>query len=820
MNTHINLNGQWRLGYSDTQRTVRPENGWSVTVPGEVHESLIALGLLDEPATELNCLKARWVEETIWDFRRTFTVPALAPWQRAWLHFEGLDLSAIITLNGKEVGHHANAFYPCRVEVSAALVAGENSLAVKLESGLFYASDKPTAPYQTHNNLPGISKREWLRKTQSSHGWDWSPRLLNVGIHGNVTLEIADSARWDTLVVLAELAPDFQSGVLTARVFTEGLTGEAVDGTLTIAVTETGQLENIPVTINPGTQRMEAQLTVPQPELWWPVGHGAQPRYTVTVTLTVAGQTIGQRTKQVGFRQVRINQEAHPVVGRNFIVEVNGKPIFCKGGNFVPADIIFARIDRQRYVTLIERALESHCNFLRVWGGGLYESDDFYELCDEHGILVWQEFIFACGRYPGNDEAFYQDIEHEATYQIRRLAHHPSLVAWCGNNEMEWITWTFDGWKKGAVCPDFAIFHHLLPLLLHAEDVARYYQPSSPLSPEMIDQNDDHQGDQHPWSVGMADTDFRKYRAMPCRFPNEGGILGPNALPTVLACLPEHMRAAGSFAWAFHDNGIASWGDGTPYPDTMLENWLGKRLPEMSIEDYVYWGGVVQGAGIAEYIKNFRRRMFDSAAAIFWMYNDCWPTVRSWTIVDYYLRRTPAFWPVRRAFAPVIVVVTREEDTVRIYGVNEGETRHAQLRYGLLALTGGYPSDTTIEVTLPANASTLLAELPAAQWDTMGVSTHVAFAILRDGTQEISRDCLLLPLFREMQWPAVAVRVTRHDGKAIFESQVFAWRVCLDLDGETALPDNFFDVYPGIPTVLEWADDWGEPRIIQGGNLP
>ena len=817
MNTRLDLNGKWRMSYFDTQRGGRPEHGWDVVVPGEVHDSLVTLGLLDEPTTELNCLKARWVEETLWDFRRSFNAPALAPGQRAWLCFGGLDLAATITVNGQEVGRHANAFYPCRVDVTSALLAGENSVVVRLESGLFSASDKPTASFETGNNLQGVSKRQWLRTTASSHGWDWSPRLLNVGIHGDVALEIAETVRWESLVVLATLDADQQTGHLTARVFAEGLTDNEIEGTLTIAVEETGQEASVAVTIKPGEQRLEAHLSVKQPELWWPAGHGAQARYTVTATLSVADETIGQDTKRVGFRQVRINQDIHPVAGRNFIVEVNGKPIFCKGGNFVPADILFARIDRQRYVTLIERALEAHCNFMRVWGGGLYEGDDFYEQCDEHGILVWQEFIFACTRYPGHDEAFYTDVKREATYQIRRLAHHPSLIVWCGNNEMEWGVWSWN-WKQGAIMPDHGIFHHLLPLLVQDEDTTRYYQPSSPFSPDLIEPNDFERGDQHPWVIGFGETDFRKYREVSCRFADEGGILGPNALPTVLACLPEHMRTPHSFAWLVHDNSVASWGGDVPFPDTMLETWLGKRVPEMRIEEYVYWGGVVQGAGLVEYIKNFRRRMFDNAAAVFWMYNDCWPTVRSWTIVDYYLRRTPCFWPVRRAFAPVIVVVTREEETVSIYGVNEGETRQAQLRYGLLALAGDYPSDTTIEVNLPANASTLLAEFPAAQWDALGVESHVAFALLLDGTREISRDCLLLPLFKEMRWPAAEVRVTRRDGKAIFASDTFAWRVCLDLDGETALPDNFFDLYPGIPTVLDWAEDWAEPKIFQIGN--
>ena len=227
---------------------------------------------------------------------------------------------------------------------------------------------------------------------------------------------------------------------------------------------------------------------------------------------------------------------------------------------------------------------------------------------------------------------------------------------------------------------------------------------------------------------------------------------------------------------------------------------------------------VLQGHGLAEYIKNFRRRMFDSASAIFWMYNDVWPCTRSWTTVDYYGRRTPAFWPVRRAMSPVTVVVTREGDTVRVYGVNEGPVRSGTLHWGLLALKGGYPREETEQVTLPANTSKLLAESDARTWDKLGIQTHVAFARLHADGQEVARDCLILPFFKEMKWSKARVNMKLVNEKAVFTSRTFAWRVCLDLDGEQALADNFFDVYPGIPTVLEWPKKFGAPKILRIGN--
>ena len=824
----IDLGGIWHLRWNDGERGERLERilagdvewdrGWEAIVPGSVHETLLEHGVIPEPNAGTNVLACRWVEETIWYYRREFAAPQPSKGERCWIIFECLDLAARIFLNGRELGSHRNAFYPCKVEATEALWEGVNELVVEVESGLFSAMHRSADGLGVKVNHQ-LTKMPWLRKAQSQHGWDWAPRLLNVGIPGSVSLEQTGVCRWDHMVVLADLSKDLKTGHVTARVFAENFGNEPCDVELTATV-EGHVPQSLATSLAPGMNHLEINLEIHNPELWGPVGHGKQKRYEVTAALRTANETLGTACHKIGFRHVRVNQEAHPSGGRYFLVEINGKPVFCKGGNYVPQDLILSRVDRNRHSQLIDLALEANCNFLRVWGGGVYESDDFYDLCDEKGILVWQDFVFACCKYPAADEDFLADVRREATHQIRRLAHHPSLVIWCGNNEMEWGAWDW-GYEKGVAHPDYAIFHLELPRLLNVEDPARFYQPSSPFSPDHRPPNEDCSGDQHPWSIGFGDNDFRKFRNMTCRFPNEGGILGPTSLPTLRTSLAGSVEKTGGFAWELHDSALSAWSGIPPYsPDKMLADWLGRSLHDMSLEDYVYWAGVLQGAGLAEYIKNFRRRMFNSAAAVFWMLNDVWPCTRSWTILDYQGRRTPAFWPVRRAFAPLIVVVTREDDFVRIYGVNDGAERDAELRYGIMNLEGAYPFDESLPVTLAANSSTLLVEFSAALWDQLGVESHVAFAIVSECGYELSRDTLILPLYREMTWPAAEVNVEWADGTARFSSATFAWRVCLDLDGDQPLPDNFFDIYPGIPTVLQWPESMGRPAILQTGNVP
>ena len=832
MDTRIDLDGTWQLRWNDFHRggTVgRVQHGTDLdralpaTVPGEVHLDLMAAGIIDEPAVGLNVLRSRWVEEFMWYYRRQFEAAALPEGGRAFLVFECLDLVANIYLNGRKVGSHANAFCPARVEVTKELAAGTNTLVVELDAGLYSVAEKPIDALKEKPDAY-LHKRNWLRTTQSTFGWDWSQRLLNVGIRGHVYLEVSSAVHFDRLVALATVSDDLATGKATARMFVEGLDDKTRAGTLELELEAPGGKASVvarataQVEIKPGRQSVQVEAALDRPELWWPVGHGGQPLYTLKARLTIDGKVVAADSRRVGFRHVRVNQDKHPASGTWFVLEVNHKSIFAKGGNFVPADPIMARIDRARYETLVDRALEANFNLLRVWGGGLYEAEEFYDICDERGVLVWQEFIFACARYPGYDDIFFYNVRDEAVHQVRRLASHASLMLWCGNNELELLTLNPEHQKGVSALGDYGIYHRLLPGIVKAEDGTRYYHPSSPYSADYVDQNRYDTGDQHPWAIGFSDNDFRKYRDMDCRFPNEGGILGPTSLPTMQAALAG--QSVGSFSWEIHDNNVNYWGDKESYADAMLGQWVGKDIRELDLTGYAYWAGLVQGAGLGEYIRNFRRRMFDSSSAIFWMYNDCWPMTRSWTIVDYFLRRTPSFCPVRRAMAPLAVFLDSKDGTVSVTAANEGPACKARLRYGLAALAGGLPMDKTCEVEIPANAAAVVATFPATQWQSLGEDSHVAFAVLSDAKGgEIGRDVLVMPFYKDMKWNRPKVQVRREGGKAIFTCDSFAFRVCIDLDGEKALPDNFFDILPGIPTVLDWPEALGEPKVLFTGNL-
>jgi len=819
------LDGVWELRHTDGQRgrtahaerlDSDPAKTLAAQVPGEVHLDLMRAGLLASPYLGAGVLAARWVEEEIWSYRRFFEAPRAALTGAAWLVFDGLDYAATILLNGQLVGKHDNTFMPCRLDVRGKLKAGRNLLVVHLDSGLHQVADKPGEGYLQSDDQR-LHKRHWLRKSQAQFSWDWAPRLINVGIFRPVALEwSAAPVRLDQFVPLVSLSSDLQRGSVRARVFVENPGQKARKGRLEVELVEANRKVAIEVELRPGLSPVEAVIEIERPQLWWPRGHGEATLHTVRARLTVEGRLVGETQALVGFRHVRVVQDQHPETGRYFHLEVNGQKIFCKGGNLVPADMIAAAIDRPRMERLVELALEANFNFLRVWGGGHYESDDFFELCNRKGVLVWQDFTFACGKYPATDEGFLANVKREAVYNIRRLARHPSLVIWCGNNENEVATWSWGAYKRGVVAPDYALYHLTLPQLMQQEDPTRYYQPSSPFAPDQQKPGRHDMGDQHPWEVGFDNVDFRDYRKMISRFANEGGLLGPTSLPTMLACLPEGQRFPGSFSWQVHDNSVDSWAQPS-YVDKITDEWLGKPTRAMSIEDYVYWGGLIQGEALREYCDNFRRRMFSSGAAVFWMFNDCWPATRSWTIVDYYLRRTPAFHPVRRALAPLSVVVAEVDDEFVVIGINDTpDPVQGQLRCGVFRLAGGFAHDTTTPVTLAANAATPLARFARAALKDPRAAA--AFALLTDPEGNLlARNRLFLPRFKELAWAKPKLTVRMEGNVAVFESPTFVWGICTDLAGEGTVADNFFDVFPGIAHRVQWPG--GPPKILRWGNL-
>jgi beta-mannosidase len=822
----MSLDGRWKLKGIDGHRGspesycaegVDERTFTDAHVPGEVHLDLMRAGRIEDPRVGTNALKARWVEEECWIYRRTFTAPAEAlAARKAWLVFEGLDLAAEVYLNGQKVGTHANAFRPCRIEVTGLLRPERNLLAVALDAGLHTSAEKPALEYlPDYQGL--LHKRMWLRKPQYQFAWDWNPRLINVGIFRPARLEWADEARIDQVTVYPELAPDRSRATVHARLHVENVTGEPLRATLTMHLPDAdGARVTREVMLKPGLSTESLAVELQKPKLWWPRPHGEQPLYRVVCELAVGGKVVDSRTRRTGIRSMRINQDPHPVEGRYFILEVNGVPVFAKGGNWVPADMIYADVDAGRYRRLIDLALKANFNMLRVWGGGLYMDHDFLDLCDEAGIMVWHDLIFACSKYPSGDPEFLKNVRAEVTYVTRELSPHPSLVVWCGNNELEWGVWDW-GYEKGRAFPDYALYHHVFPCIMKDEDPSRPYWPSSPYSPDHEHPNSPIVGDQHPWHVSIQQNreNFWAYREDVSRFPNEGGALGASSPATLRQMLPENERYYLSPSWEYHDNEIA-----ISARSLMIEEWFARWLGldprSMSLDDYAFFSAMLQSEALVEYVSNFRRRMFSTSSAIFWMYNDSWPVTHGWTIVDYYLRRKLAYHPVRRAFDPLQIIPAIEGDKVLILGVNDTlEPWRGDACFGIARIDGRGKRQWSVPVNLAPNACTSVGEFPLAQWEEQGYKETLAFAALLRWGRVLRQNRILMAPYKEIVWPRAQVSVERVQGRADFSCDTFAWGVCLDPNGEADLPDDLFDLLPGITWSVPWPEDRPLPAVVR-----
>ncbi len=810
----IALDGIWKCRHAGGQRGGEvdwpnpqpwmPE--YDIRIPGTVQEAMEHL--TGDVHRGHNVLNARWIEEETWLLTRTFTLEAdaLAGGNRIRLVLAGLALYAEVYLNGSHVGGHHNFYTPYRPDITSYVKTGENRLDIRLESGLLAnafkrAGDGHGAPREQ------AMRRSYCRGPQSSFEWDWSPRLINVGICGGCHLEIGPLFV-NEVSVFHELSADYSEAELRIRQFLS-LDGER-EVCVEAKIAETGEREAWSGCIQ-GELYVPLTLRISNPKLWQPRNHGEPYRYTLVITVTdsASGEVISRQKKRVGIRRVAIDQSPLKEGGRQFRLLVNGEPLFAKGANMIPLDILYSRFDRASYEVLIDRALEVNFNVLRVWGGGIYETDDFYELCDEKGIVVWQDFIAACANYPADDRDFVENYRAEIAYQLRRMSVYASAVIYCGNNEIDWQM-EFPHLLHTYTCA--SLYYAMVPKIMHAEGDNHYYQPSSPFSPDGMDANSDAAGDQHPWSIGFGDRDYFKYRAMDSRFPNEGGILGPTSLLNMMAALGPGQEFLHSFDFKVHDNAICD--QNACAPEKLLEEKLGITLGlgGMSIADYVYYGGFLQGDALTEYILNFRRRMSTTTgSAIFWMYEDCWPATRSWTIVDYLRNRTPSFFPVKRAFAPIAVDIVRAAGGgFDLYGINEYLTqKKVRIRWAAFVPDAQASAQTSAQASAQADAVVWQEAEALLDANSSSVILHIdppagtipcVMLYDRDGTLLARRRFVDRP-YHELGLAKPEIRVHLDaDGTAVYECDTLAIGVCIDLDGDDKnLSDNFFDLYPGVP---------------------
>jgi beta-mannosidase len=800
------LSGPWT--FRRVTRADAPAEPWlAATVPGCVHTDLFAAGKIGDPFYRLNEKDQQWIEHDSWEYRTTFQLDdATRARERVELVLSGLDTYAELFVNGVSVLFADNMFRSWRVDVKAHLKAGDNLLVVRFRSPI--EEVKPAYDHLGYH-LPAANDQSremvsmWSRKAPYHYGWDWGPRFVTSGIWRPIALESWDGARLDDVQVFQDRL-DTTAAELTIK--TRLVAARAGRQRLTVTADGGGPIAQADVNLEVGVNEFALRARIDKPELWWPNGLGPQRMYTLETKLTEGGATRDARQTRIGLRTLEVVHE-RDAAGKSFFIRVNGAPVFMKGANWIPADSFVTRVTDERYRFLLRSAAVAHMNMIRVWGGGIYEDDRFYALCDELGLLVWQDFMFACSMYPG-DPAFVENVRHEAIENVRRLRNHPSLALWAGNNEIE-AAWKGWGWPakfglsktaQDRIWRDYKqMFHQLLPSVVAAEDPGRFYTRSSPsANEERIAANKMGWGDMHYWGVWHAENPYEAYGDNISRFMSEYGFQSFPELPSVARYTAYDTDGdIGSPVMLSHQR--------HPRGNALIKTYMDRdfRRPK-DFASFLYVGQVLQGTVIKYAAEAHRRAMGRNWGSLYWQLDDCWP-VASWSGIDYYGRWKALHYFARRFFAPVLVSPVDDKGTINVWGVSDRRTdTAARLTVRMIDFAGHELARRDQDILLAANASRVYVSFGKRELLGGVDPKHLVLSVeISEKGQPIARNLFWFEKTKDLDLPKPEVALSVAPGQdGAFAVTVGARQLARNVyltsgavDG--FFGDNFFDLLPG-----------------------
>ncbi|HEX2961158.1 MAG TPA: glycoside hydrolase family 2 protein [Ignavibacteriales bacterium] len=653
METKYFLNKGWKFTLQENaplkQNIIKPDEWFKSQVPGTVHTDLLANKLIDEPFYSDNETSLQWIGDTNWLYRTVFDLPENFNWGKTtFLVFEGLDTVADVFLNGVSIGAAKNMFLKYRFDVTGNIKKEKNTLEVLFTSAVQWARNKESQ----FGTLPVAlrSERVYIRKAQYSFGWDWGPAFITMGIWKPVYLLQPDEAQIDE-VTFETLSIEDNSAQVRIKVNTSG--NMLRNMRLEVRLESNGQKFEKTLTTE---EKNQAKVTfrINNPKLWWPNNFGRPDLYTLSVRLlNDAYEVVDEKVKKVGIRTVELQQNDNGKETFRFII--NGRPIYAMGACWIPSDSFLPRVGDDIYQSLLNKAKEANMNIIRVWGGGIYEMDTFYNICDELGLMVWQDFMFACASYPETDE-FLDSVKEEVKQNVELLRHHPSIVLWCGNNENEWI-WYQDQHASYEKMPGYKIYHSVIPGLLKKLDTTRPYWPSTPFG-KGEDPNSMQSGNRHQWDIWSRWIDYKSVKSDTSLFVTEFGFQAPANYETLKEVLPKKERHPQSRSFEFHNKQVEG-------PER-LYRFLSGHLPvREDIKDFIYLTQLNQALALKECLEHWRGRYPETNGSIIWQLNDCWP-VASWALIDSELRPKLAYYFVKHVFQRQAVAFTRNTQELTV----------------------------------------------------------------------------------------------------------------------------------------------------------
>ena len=784
----LNLSGSWEF------RGVGTTAWMPAVVPGSNFTDLLRAGKIPDPFVGDNEGKMRWVIESSWEYRKRFKVsPGMLSRDSAVLVLDGLDTIAEIRLNGRLLAKTDNMFVQWRIDVRHFLRNGNNELVIIFSPPCSRAGLKRKQPHVSWPSEFSEPGGPFVRKAPCQYGWDWGPRLPVSGVWRPVRLECRNTAR----ITQVHSRQEHGRGGVRLNVSVE--VERWRKGPLSIVMTLTapcGKVRQETAVIN--GKSAAAEFNIPSPAVWWPNGYGKQHLYHLeTSLLGEEGECLDKDSKKLGIRRLELSRKKDRW-GESFTFVVNGIPVFAKGANWIPADSFPERVDEERYRHLLSGARDANMNMLRVWGGGFYENDIFYELCDEMDLLVWQDFMFACSQYPG-DRAFIENVRHEAVDNIRRLRHHPSIALWCGNNEMEagMTEWNWSpppesrkAYKK--------LFHQVLPECVRREDPDTAYWPSSPSSgnPRLKASAESH-GDAHDWSVWHGRKPFTVYREHLPRFVSEFGFQSLPDPATFSSGIPAGERNMSSYLMDHRQRCVSG--------NEIITHFLSAnfRMPS-DFSSLSYTSQLLQAEAMRYGIEHWRRNRARVSGTIYWQLNDCWPCP-SWSSVDYHGRWKALHYFAKRFYSPVLLSACEEGTRVRLHVTNDTASPfRGKMSWKLVMMGGRKLAGGAMRIVGRALADTPVADLDlAAHVSRAGARRAAVIFLLQDDKgRKVSGGTVFFVPSKHLELAnpriAVSIRLLRNRWEVALKAESLARFVEIAAGGRPRIwDDNYFDLVAG-----------------------
>lgn len=761
------------------------------TIPGTVHTDLFQNQLIPDPFFGNNEKQLQWIENENWEYETHFTLSeSELKNQNIDLEFEGLDTYATFYLNGKVVLEADNMFRKWSISAKSYLKIGSNHLKVVFHSAVQKGKE---AAKQLSYTLPE-KERVFVRKAQYQFGWDWGPRFVTAGIWKKVQLKFWNSAKIEN-IKYSQIQLNDKKAIL------EFTTEIYVSKVKTIQLKINEKIETF--NLKKGKSKIKMQYEITNPKLWWCNGLGDANLYPFTVEISQKKQLLDAKKLNIGLRTIELIQEKDQV-GKSFYFKLNGKSVFMKGANVVPPDSFLPRVSDSTYFSLVENAKKANMNMLRVWGGGVYFDEAFYEACDANGILVWQDFMFACSMYPG-DEKFVQNVKQEVIENVNRLQNHPSIAIWCGNNENDegWHNW---GWQKQfnyskadstQIWNDYKkVFHEMIPQTLDSllPKEKNIYWSSSP-SIGWGRKESLLQGDSHYWGVWWGKEPFEIYEKKVGHFMSEYGFQGMPNLETLQKVMKKEDLNFTSEAFKNHQKHPTGY-------ETINEYMERDYVVPKDFEDYAYVSQLLQARGMKTAIEAHRRAKPYCMGTLYWQFNDCWP-VTSWSSLDYYGNWKAFHYQAKRSFENLLLSIEEGNDSYKIYIVNDDLKQYSgELVIDLIDFKGTKLWSEKIIFIALENSSKMHFEISKKDFLAFNLKQAVLSVSFPPLEQIYTRHYFYKPKDLLLTKPSIQIR-TIDELTIEISSDVLAKDVFLSSENEVFFEDNYFDLLPNEKRVIK-----------------